>query len=330
MTFLPIVERELRVAARRHSTFWVRLLLALGAMAISFFLFLANVQRTPQVMGKEIFGGLGILALVYCLASGRRSTADCLSEEKREGTLGLLFLTDLTGYDVVLGKLSATSVNAFYGLLAVLPVLAIPLLMGGVTNGEFWRTVLVLVNTFLFSLTIGVFGSVLSRDARQAMGLNLLLMLALMALPPALAAVIAYFDPSHRTFHPLFFSCPVYSYYLCADANYRWGRDYFWLSVGITHALTWLLAGLASWIIPHSWQDRQSGKGEARWADQWRNLVYGDAHQRKALRTKTPPGESFLLAVIPGPLQACRGLDLPGLCGVLVALPARGHAPALD
>ena len=38
----------------------------------------------------------------------------------------------------------------------MLPVLAIPLLMGGVTNGEFWRTVLVLVNTFLFSLTIGL------------------------------------------------------------------------------------------------------------------------------------------------------------------------------
>ena len=175
MTFLPIVERELRVAARRHSTFWVRLVLALAAIGIGFFLYLAHAQMPAPTLGKEIFGGLGALALAYCLASGRRSTADCLSEEKREGTLGLLFLTDLKGYDVVLGKLAATSVSAFYGLLAVLPVMAIPLLMGGVTNGEFWRTVVVLVNTFLFSLTIGVFASVLSRDARQAMGLNLLL-----------------------------------------------------------------------------------------------------------------------------------------------------------
>ena len=31
-----------------------------------------------------------------------RNTADSLSAEKREGTLGLLFLTDLRGYDVVL------------------------------------------------------------------------------------------------------------------------------------------------------------------------------------------------------------------------------------
>ena len=84
--------------------------------------------------------------------TGVRSTADCLSEEKRDGTLGLLFLTDLKGYDVVGGKLVATSLNAFYGLTAIFPLLAIPLLMGGVTNGEFWRMALVLANTFLFSL----------------------------------------------------------------------------------------------------------------------------------------------------------------------------------
>jgi hypothetical protein len=97
MTFLPIVERELRVAARRHSTFSMRLVLALAAMAIGFFLYLARSWQPPQTVAKEIFGGLGALALLYCLASGRRWTADCLSEEKREGTLGLLFLTDLKG-----------------------------------------------------------------------------------------------------------------------------------------------------------------------------------------------------------------------------------------
>jgi hypothetical protein len=86
--------------------------------------------------------------------------------------------------------------------------------------------------------------------------------------------------------HPLFFSCPVYSYCCSFDANYRGTPEYFWLSVGVTHALTWLLAALASWIVPHSWQDRESGKGKARWADKWRIWVYGKASQRKALRTR--------------------------------------------
>ena len=55
-----------------------------------------------------LFWGLTGSAVFYCLLSGVWFTADCLSEEKREGTLGLLFLTDLKGYDVVFGKLVAT------------------------------------------------------------------------------------------------------------------------------------------------------------------------------------------------------------------------------
>src|ERR1041385_7553417 len=173
MIFLPIVDRELRVAARRHSTYWVRLVIAMAAVIIGVFLYIANTRTPRQQIAHQIFSSLSFVALVYCQASGRRSTADCMSEEKREGTLGLLFLTDLKGYDVVLGKLAATSVNAFYGLLAMFPVLAIPILLGGITQGEFWRVLLILVNTFLFSLAIGVLVSVLSWDARQAVGANL-------------------------------------------------------------------------------------------------------------------------------------------------------------
>ena len=141
MTFLPIVARELRVAARRRGTYRMRLAMVWGALITGTSIFVATVGATAQQTGQYIFQGLSWLCLLYCLLSGRRWTADCLSEEKREGTLGLLFLTDLKGYDVVLGKLAATSLAGFYGLLAVFPVLAIPLLLGGITSGEFWRTV---------------------------------------------------------------------------------------------------------------------------------------------------------------------------------------------
>src|ERR1035438_3460203 len=137
MTFLPIVDRELRVAARRRGTHWVRLVVALFAILTAIVIFLVNFGAPPHAVGEAIFQGLSILCMIYCVLSGRISTADCLSEEKREGTLGLLFLTDLKGYDVVLGKLAATSLAGFYGLLAVFPVLAIPLLLGGITSGEF-------------------------------------------------------------------------------------------------------------------------------------------------------------------------------------------------
>src|SRR5690242_5518450 len=126
MTFLPIVERELRVQARQKRTHGLRLAGAAVAIAlVSFMLVLTSGFPTPGSLGHGLFETLAWLAGAYCLFSGAGNTADCLSEEKREGTLGLLFLTDLKGYDVVLGKLLATSLNNFYGLLAIFPPLAI-------------------------------------------------------------------------------------------------------------------------------------------------------------------------------------------------------------
>src|SRR5215831_14673530 len=143
MTLLPIVTRELRVAARRSGTYWQRAGAAVGVILVGAWLYLVMESQSPKQLSTYLFGALTAGALFYALVSGLRATADCLSVEKREGTLGLLFLTDLKGYDVILGKLAATSLNAFYSVVAVVPVLAIPLLMGGLTPGEFGRMALV-------------------------------------------------------------------------------------------------------------------------------------------------------------------------------------------
>ena len=119
MTFLPIVQRELRIGSRRHSTYRTRWLAALlTCVLVSGALILSGHLTASTPPGESLFKLLASLAFIYCLLEGLRNTADCLSEEKREGTLGLLFLTDLKGYDVVLGKLLATSLAGFYGLLA--------------------------------------------------------------------------------------------------------------------------------------------------------------------------------------------------------------------
>src|SRR5438093_1793011 len=160
MTFLPIAERELRVRARQKATFRVRVGAALVAsLVIAFFLVMSRLWFSPSKMGQGIFWFLSSLAFLWCLMEGPRNTADGLSEEKREGTLGLLFLTDLRSYDVVLGKLLATSLKNFYALLALFPPLAITFCLGGVTGGEFWRLVLLLTNTLFFSLTVGMLAS---------------------------------------------------------------------------------------------------------------------------------------------------------------------------
>src|SRR5947209_6973697 len=182
MTFLPIVERALRAAARRKSTYRIRSWTAVLAILVSFFsLLFLWLARGRGSLGNPLFTYLTGYAFGLCVLAGVFLTADCLSEEKREGTLGLLFLTDLHGYDIVLGKFVAMLVNALYGLLALLPITAIPLLLGGVTGVEFWRTALALVNALFVSLAAGIFISAWARDAQRAMGAALGLILALVA-----------------------------------------------------------------------------------------------------------------------------------------------------
>lgn len=135
MTFLPIVDRELRVAARRKSTYRMRTWTVVVALVVGCFsLFPVMMMRGPGSVGKPFYTTLTGFAFGLCLLAGVLLTADCLSEEKRDGTLGFLFLTDLKGYDVVLGKFMAMSLNAFYGLLAVLPLTGLSLLLGGLTG----------------------------------------------------------------------------------------------------------------------------------------------------------------------------------------------------
>src|SRR5258706_11028803 len=149
MTFLPIVDRELRVAARKRSTFWVRVAAAMVALVIAVgFLLMTEIsffRSGPSSLGRGLFAVLTWLSLAAALSAGLFFTFDFLSEEKREGTLGFLFLTDLRGYDVVLGKLMATSLRGFYALLAFLPILAITQMMGGVTGAQYWKSTLALV-----------------------------------------------------------------------------------------------------------------------------------------------------------------------------------------
>jgi ABC-type transport system involved in multi-copper enzyme maturation permease subunit len=289
MTFLPIVERELRAAARRRGSYWLRSGYGFLAIVIGTFVFLAYIDSSSQRIGQHLFRTLAWLSMPYCLLCGIRWTADCLSQEKREGTLGLLFLTDLKGYDVILGKLVATSLSGFYGLLATFPILAVPLLLGGITNPQFWCELLVLVNTFLFSLAIGIFVSVLSRQSRHAMSATFGIILLFTAVLPACAGAVLYFAPGYRTdvARLLLLPCPVYalSQTLRLPSTGGLAMDLFW-SVLIAHGLCWLLLALASWRVAGSWQDKPA-KGLWSWWRAWRhNRTFGNAVQRKRLRTR--------------------------------------------
>jgi ABC-type transport system involved in cytochrome c biogenesis permease component len=293
MTFLPIVERELRVASRRRSTFFGRLAGALIAMVVGGWLMIAMNNEPPNEMGKVLFILLSAMLFTYSLAAGARITADCLSEEKREGTLGLLFLTDLKGYDIVLGKLAANSVNTFYGLLAAFPVLAISLLMGGVSSEEFWKVALVATNLLFFSLAAGMFASSVCRDERKAMSLAFLILLFFLAATPGIELALNIAD-HHRAMTTVWLvPSPGFACFAAFGSQMGFKPADFWTSVLLTHAYGWMFFALASGVIPSAWQDKTAVR-KISFRAFWRCVFKTDRSTETARRTRLMEMNPFL------------------------------------
>jgi hypothetical protein len=253
MTFVPVIDRELRVSARKRSTFWLRVVACIIALVIGTgFLVLGSLfgQGTAG-LGGALFRTLTWLALAAAVSAGIFFTADALSEEKREGTLGFLFLTDLTGYDVAGGKLLATSLRGSYALLAFFPVLATTFLMGGVTGPQFWKTNLALVNMLFVSLSVGLLVSSLSWDSQKAMAATLLLLLMVCASGPLADALLSRFTPTGSA-QRLSLSSPLYVFILAG----AWRNSSFWSGLLVTHLGGWLALGLASFLVRRTWHDR--------------------------------------------------------------------------
>jgi ABC-type transport system involved in multi-copper enzyme maturation permease subunit len=288
MIFLPIVGRELRVAARRRNTYWIRVVLAAVALIIGGWVMLFERMGTPQNMGQIIFTALSAFVFFYCALAGLRATSDCLSEEKREGTLGLLFLTDLKGYDIVLGKLAATSLDALCGLLAVLPVMAIPLLLGSVTAGEVARVALVALNTLFLSLAVGMFASAVSREERRAMGLCFCILAGLTVGLPLIGMLIA--DRLNWNEPPDVFLVPSpgFSCFLAFEGLFKNSRNQttFLESVALVHAMGWTFLVLSCLIVPRAWQEKTTGPRRSRWREGWQGLFRGSPEGQRRFRTR--------------------------------------------
>jgi ABC-type transport system involved in cytochrome c biogenesis permease component len=287
MTFLPIVARELRVASRRRLTYWLRTGAALGVIVLGTWFFLMMQTESPQTVAKTLFAILTGSAVLMGLMSGVRETSDTISSEKREGTLGLLFLTDLKGYDVVLGKFVASSLNAIYGLFAILPMLAVPLLMGGITLAEVGRVSLVAVNAMFFSLSIGMLVSAFSKSARKAASTTFLLLMGYTGVLPAIAATL-YWTQRISVADRLHIMLPSvgFAYYAAWEAAYKLADREFWLSLGITHALGWFCLFIASLVAPRAWKDRPAGARKMRWRERWECWSHGNPAERKRFRKR--------------------------------------------
>jgi ABC-type transport system involved in multi-copper enzyme maturation permease subunit len=210
--------------------------------------------RSISIISRQLFSMIGGLACIYAILGGPFATVDSLSREKREDTLGLLFLTDLHAYDIVLGKLLAASVDIALGLAATMPIMALPLMMGGVTLAQYLYLALGTFSVLLLSLTLGIFVSSLAMSGRVAFGVTVLLLSGLIFGPMMIGDLLR-IGPGHRWAPFLYLICPAYTMEMCLDIPLRPPFWRFWLHLGGLCALSSALLSLACFVTFRAWRE---------------------------------------------------------------------------
>lgn len=260
MPALPIIERELRVAARKGETYWSRpgVVLGLGLLWIPALMgtFGTTTEINTFVFNGMLWAGFGVSCVAFLF------TADAISRERREGTLGLLFLSRVKVVDVLLGKLGSSGFKGLCMLAAFLPMLMIPVLAGGVTAGEAFREGLVLLNTFWFSLCAGLWASARSSEAFKTIKTGCLLVGTVVLVP------YLYFAMSHsfRTLpwagpftlykeapvSTIEFLSPVTTLADGRESAYKLSPWPFWISLAVGQMIAWLLLLFTAIRLRHS------------------------------------------------------------------------------
>ena len=175
-TMWPVLQRELRELARQPAAYWLRVLAAVALMVPLALAWTTDVNA-GRSGGRGYFMGLHRLLLAGIWIVGPVLTADCLSRERREGTLGLLFLTPLRPFQVIIGKTCVQALRGLIFLLAASPVLVIPVVLGGVVWWDAVRMFLLELAALGLALVTGLLASCMTESWWRARILALLLAL---------------------------------------------------------------------------------------------------------------------------------------------------------
>jgi len=163
----PVVQRELREGARRPVNHRLRI----GSGLIGSLLFWIVVRNSDELgtqVGAALLATLHSVLLLFIFVVIPVSAADCIAREHRDGTMGLLFLTPLSAGGIVAGKVLVQGLRALTLWLALVPLLAVPFLAGGVG----WTDALIALSlefsVALLCLGAGMLASSLARERTRA------------------------------------------------------------------------------------------------------------------------------------------------------------------
>ena len=193
MNLLPILVREMRALCRKRGTYATRI-----ALAIPVLLVWGLFALIPEVRGDSVLAIQAVVCQIFFAFGAALGASDAISSERRGGTLGLLLLTPLRSYQVLLGKLLTRISQFLLCLWAVVPILALPLLARGVGPSDVAKVIAGILAGCLLGMAIGLFASVICRSAFASACLSFAALLGCYLLPILIVGTLGsmgYFSP---------------------------------------------------------------------------------------------------------------------------------------
>src|SRR6267378_4354009 len=194
MSILPVIVRELRAQARQPLTHWLRIvggisvvgaivaaLWSVGGMGLlagsnqssssavvgwsSYSPFFAGPPRNQfQSFGTTLFSKMNLFIFAAIWLFVPLASADALSRERREGTLPLLYLTELRSFGIVVGKAFVHLLRSISLFLTMAPWLMLPLVFGGVALRDIGMALMLDLASVLLAQAAGLLASTIPRD----------------------------------------------------------------------------------------------------------------------------------------------------------------------
>jgi len=217
---------------------------AIGVVAALFVLLPASLSQGRGQFGSYLFWVLSVYAFLLTCIAGIFLTAPIIQEEREEGTLVLLRLTPLSAWDHVLGKFVGQGLMAFLFLFSLAPLMALPLMLGGLELAEFIRMILVLFNSLFVSLALGMLVSALASPTQNVSWQSFCLILLLNGLLPLVSilfkVILGHSSPW------LGIPSPGLSFFLASASHYKGSEKLFWTILLTSQTMGWFALYFAS------------------------------------------------------------------------------------
>lgn len=177
--FNPVLVKELRGRMRGTRAFVVLaiFLAILSGATLLFYIAMAGETGSDlnagRRIGQALFFLIAVAALIGICIITPTLTAGGIAGEKERQTFDLLLVSQISPWQIVLGKLGAALAFALLIILSVVPLMSLAFLFGGVSLSEVLIALIAMVVTAVCYACVGIFWSATMRSTLGANSLAL-------------------------------------------------------------------------------------------------------------------------------------------------------------